>query len=186
MVASKTFVYNFSATWALFTKSQHPIVASGFIDFFFEPSFYDSASCWVMLLVVIAFETEIFSANAFDVLLRNKICFSAQVFASGLRTPSGVLVVVSVISVVPKHIFSVIIKFSRLKYLARRKELKEQRIRNDNITVLLLTCCIYTLATSFNFLLQMSLPRISTKLMAHIRETGFISSSSSSKQSPQT
>jgi len=104
---------------------------------------------------VVAFETEFFVANAFDVLLGNEISFSAQVFATDLRTPSRVLIVIGIISVVPKHVFIMVIKLSRFNNLAfskRREKLKEHRVRDHNVAVFLLACCVNALATSLNFL----------------------------------
>ena len=103
-----------------------------------------------MLLVVVTFKTEFFVANAFDILLRYKISFSAQVFTSNLRTPSRVLVVIGVISVVPKHVLSMVVKFTRL---ISWEKLQEHRVRNHNVAVSLLACCVNALAASFNLLL---------------------------------
>ena len=104
-----------------------------------------------MVLVVVAFETEFFVANTFDILLRYKISFSAQVFTSNLRTPSRVLIVIGVISVVPEHVLIVILKLARIT-LPRREKLKKHGVRDHHVTVLLLACCVNTLTASFNFL----------------------------------
>ena len=164
MVTPKTLVHNLSATRALLPKSQHPIIAPWFIRFFLEPILHNFTSSWIVLLVVVAFETEFFVANAFDILLRYKISFSAQVFTSNLRTPSRVLVVIGVISVVPKHILSMVIKITRFS-LASWEKLQEHRVRNHNIALSLLARRINTLAPSLNLLLQIFIPRVCTKLM---------------------
>jgi len=100
-----------------------------------------------------AFKTKFFFASAFNILVRNKLSFSAQVLASFLRTPSSVFVVIRVIPVMPKQVLIVIFVISCFIFLAFRKmreELKKHGKWNHHVTVSLLASCVNTLSAFFN------------------------------------
>jgi hypothetical protein len=169
MITSKTLIHDLSAAWALLSKSQHPVVASGCISFFLLPIFYNFTTGWSMVLVVTTFETEVFTASTFDEFVSIVFSFSAQIFATNLRAPLSVLVVIRVISVVPEHVLLMVVVLTFYNFNSfwkRWEQFHHDRVRNHYVTVFLRASLINNLRTILDFLFKELNPSISTKLMS--------------------
>ena len=128
VIAPKTFINNCATARTLLSKSQHPIIASRFINFFLKPIFYNLTTCRIMVFLLTTFETKFPLTFTHDVLFGYKGSFFAKNLTTSLRAPFCILVVVCVISVVPEHIF--IMRFVFITYLFNsfwswREELKK-------------------------------------------------------------